>query len=179
MILWTDEHDELLDKLCASPEKPSAPMIAAAISKAFNIVPPLTRGAVVGRARRRNIKLPRPYTGRERRELRPTPQHNASIYPRTRIVYEERRIRQEARGKILPEPDDAPGIYLLNAADGDCRWPVNEEDLPRGQRHLLRVCGAPVVDKSKYCADCQKRVFDPEGFGGGEFVLPTKQRGLK
>jgi len=181
--LWTEEQDKLLRELCESDRKLSAPAIAIAISTAFNIVPPLTRAAIVGRARRRQISLPLPRTGRGLRNPAATPQHDTLITPRNRPP-EAPPPKQQRRGNILPEVD-APGVYLLNAADGDCRRPLT--DLPEGERHLMRVCGEPVREESHYCAACCELIYtkpEPEEVGGPPrsrqpFILPSKQRGLK
>lgn len=180
--LWTMERVALLRELCASEEKLSAPTIAAKLSERFAIQPPLTRAAVVGKARRCNIRLPLPRTPKkEPGPARATPQHNVLAFPLRRPNPEPDR-RVTIRPTILPDdPQVVEGVYLLNASDLDCRFPIT--DPPQGQRHLLRVCGKPVERRlwggsGGYCASCADRMVSKSGHGRGPFVLPTK-RGLK
>lgn len=177
-IDWRDEHDAYLLELCAAPEKYSAPIIASLISIRFEISPPLTRASVVGRARRKKIALPISRLGKTSpgTDVAPPPFVSALVNPRPRLDYSADK-RQTKRGTILPEPKGAPGIYLLNASDRDCRFPISKS--AKGAMEQLRVCGEPAMDASSYCETCHRRAFTRVSVSGNIFVLPTKLRGLK
>jgi hypothetical protein len=185
MNVWTEEQDTLLEQLCASGEKLSTPVIAKIITDRFAIVPPLSRAAIVGRARRRDIKLPLPRNGdgpkiEDDEELKS--QHSAVV---TRILVASQQ-RQPYRHYWLPEPALSPGLFLLNAGDGDCRWPINDPGL--GRMIELRVCGQPTKAGNSYCPACiaadsvRRRNYVPEGEpkpGAFRFGNRTKKRGSK
>jgi hypothetical protein len=178
--LWTDEEDTLLRQICASGDQVSAPVIAQLISAKFSLHPPLTKAAVVGRARRLKVKLPLPRCVRKPFEAKATAQHNFGSMPARRIHEPDRR--QQLRGDILPETQE-PGVYLLNASDEDCKFPIS------GKGHLMRVCAEPVERRPYggvgYCTDCLARVLTREGnesagrlsLGKSIFVLPIKKKG--
>jgi hypothetical protein len=189
MNVWTEEQDNLLKELCASDQKLSAPTIAKIITETFEIIPPLSRAAVIGRARRRKITLPLPRkwggvkwpptdTGEPDVILRPKPVD----VPRSSFASDE---RLPYRDDFLPEPVFGDGIFLINAGLRDCRWPIN--DPPKGQMLSLRVCGEATEEGSSYCPACikadAKRPRPAEGAGGGPsgniFILPSQHRGLK
>lgn len=176
MNVWTPEQDAYLLELCASGALYSVADMAVLISRKFAINPPLKRAAVMGRVRRKKIKLPR--TRIVRSESVPvTAPVTHYTNPRPRLSYTP-DPRQTTRVEVLPEPRGARGVYLLNASDRDCRWPVN--DPPAGSRQLLRVCGEPALDGERYCQTCRSFAYTKEAATeSGPFILPSKQRGLK
>jgi hypothetical protein len=146
---WDAKKDALLGELCASSEKLSASKIAGVLSQKLQVK--VSRQAVICRAIRLGILLPRSKASRPK----PVSPPNPSILIRPRPSYEPPPLPRE-RGSILAEPDE-PGVYLVNAAASDCRFPINNP--PSGQMIQLRVCGEPVVE-GPYCPACQRKVYN-------------------
>lgn len=176
--LWTEEEDSLLTQICASGEPVSAPEIARRISEVFSISPPLTRAAVVGRARRKKIKLPLDRCTKKVQVAQATPQHNFASQPVRRTHEPDKR--QLERLTLIPDVPRSTGVYLLNSSDNDCKRPIGS-----GTGMYMRVCGEPIVAKpfgnggGGYCDACLKIVLEPGAYrmARGNFVLPTKKKG--
>jgi hypothetical protein len=165
--LWTEERDALLKRLCASGERLTAPEIAAKITQALGLERPLTRAAIVGRVNRLKrygvaIRLPIERPGIDKIRNRVTPrlpdpprQGRSSILHRPRPHLFEGPIRlPQTRQDLFPETGE-PGVYLVNAGGGDCRFPISGEGL------LLRVCAQPKADDTaSYCEACAARAFN-------------------
>src|SRR6188768_3242599 len=98
-----------LAALHAAPENYSSSEMADMLSDEFNIVPPLTRNAVIGKSRR------------------------MSMPPRPAKIRTGPKLRQEPWKPTLladnqPRCDEPITIYQLGF--GDCRYPVEGEDPP-------------------------------------------------
>jgi hypothetical protein len=158
---WADqpEADRLIRVMAASASRPTATEIAIEIMRVFTPDRVVTKASIVGRARRLGIQLPRrPAAAPEPSSILVRPQ------PTLRRIHEEPR-RFPKRLALIAEPIGEPGLYLLNAAEGDCRRPVN--DPPPGSGHLLRVCGDPARDGSRYCTACHAIVYTRQQVGVG------------
>jgi len=120
---WTDAQEAMLIRRIDG-DGVSAGVAAKALSQAAGA--PVSRSAVLGKIHRLRA------AGRMR------PAHSAP--PRS-------------RSKPLPQPntptvtqaDGAPGISLLDIADGQCRWPINDDT------NDLRFCGSATA-RGSYCA---------------------------
>lgn len=157
-MLWTDETDALLRELCASSERLSARGIAARIGAKLETS--LSRQAIIGRARRLGVALPVPAAASRGREVdgRANREDDPPSY-RPRPTYRpEPPALSRVRSEFLPEPPGEAGVYLINAAFGDCRMPVNAP--AKGSMLHLRVCGEPVEPgKGDYCTGCYPRAY--------------------
>jgi hypothetical protein len=150
---WADQPDadRLIRVMAASETRPTATEIAIEVMRVFEPERLVTKASIVGRARRLGIQLPR------RPAAAPEP---SSVLVRPQPVM--RRSHEEPgrfpkRLALIAEPVGLPGIYLINAAEGDCRRPI--DDPPPGRGHLLRVCGDPARDDSRYCPQCHAIIY--------------------
>jgi hypothetical protein len=108
----------------------------------------VSRFAVWGRVMRLGLSLPLPAD--QARPERPLP--HGRYRPRPNRV--EPLPAYRSRTAILDDPG-GPGVLLLNASDGDCRFPLDGEGM------YLRVCGEPASPGISYCEACAKRAFNP------------------
>jgi hypothetical protein len=166
---WIQRWDDHLVELVHRRPAMSAAAMAKDLERLFKRK--FTRSGVAGRVRRMGLELPVPPCRPERTgsaaEARPPSPARRPEPPRAfRPPEPLQRYRQ--RQAIVADLG-GPGIPLLNASEGDCRWPV------AGEKAALRVCGEPVATGSSYCPACRKRAYNPAakiplepafGFGG-------------
>jgi hypothetical protein len=148
---WSGEKDEFLLALCKSAEALSAAKIAARLSDRFGET--ISRQAVIGRAKRLSVPLPR-----SERSPAPVPDEKPTTPPalvqRPKVTYVPPPLPKERM--VLVEDQHEIGVLLINAAERDCRFPLN--DPVRGRMIELRVCGEPAV-KGRYCAACYEKLY--------------------
>lgn len=149
---WDGKKDEQLLALCKATEALSAAKIAQRLSDRFGET--ISRQAVIGRAKRLSIPLPRS-------ERSPAPvaetEPTVALPPvivRPKVTYEPPPLPKER--VLLVSDGDETGVLLINAAERDCRFPLNDPE--RGRMIELRVCGEPAV-KGRYCADCYEKLY--------------------
>lgn len=102
----------------------------------------LTRNAVLGKATRLGLKLLTPSCA---------PKGSAKAGPKAQRRLQQRSDKWTAEA-VPTVADDGPGVALLDARDGQCRWPV-------GDGTGLEVCGAEA--KGAYCPGHRARVYVP------------------
>lgn len=157
---WTREEDDILRECCGASEAMSATAIGQMITQRAETHRPLTRSAVISRARRLGVKLPIKANPRRREEqagkqARDNPSRRLALTtaPVPREWLEPPPLPQ-GRLTILDDPTpDAPGVLLMNAALGDCRRPISGSGL------WMRVCGDPTLDGMSHCATCFSLVY--------------------
>lgn len=135
---WTDERTELLLKLEA--EGVSRSEVAKRIGT--------TRSAVIGKLFRLNgAKQSRPRSRKKKGSI-VKPSANASkLHLTIPAAKELRRLAEEMKAAIPPEPRYVDGVRLQDLPDDGCRWPVNEP--APGEEHLF--CGDQKKLGRSYC----------------------------
>jgi hypothetical protein len=139
--IWTDEMIKRFRQLHRDPADFSFEVMAAAMSKAFDIK--LTRNALIGKARRLGL----PMRGQQKLARLPI----------------EKKIRLRARPVDAPiepvvEPPPATpqrGVTIYQLNGRTCRWPLGAvEDWPP-----YLYCGADAPPDCPYCPEHSGRAF--------------------
>jgi GcrA cell cycle regulator len=133
-IEWSDERIAALRRLLADPRGLTARQIARELGG-------VSRRAVIGKARRLGLPLPR--RGQRAAGRRRATARGPDAVMRIRAVAERRRMSAAT-----------PRIAFLELEPHHCRWPF-------GWRPPFRFCGRARVPRSPYCAFHTARGREP------------------
>lgn len=142
---WTAEADAQLRQL--AEQKLTATEIAFRMRA--------SRNAVIGRARRRGIKIGQWRSPQEEMQHGAVPKRLRSDFRRvkkreTPMLY----VKDERPVRTVPQDCPPPkNLTILQLRDGDCRWPVNEPSLRSlGEGGGYLFCALAAEGNSSYCA---------------------------
>jgi len=163
---WTDARDTRLKELCA--DRISAAAVAKRLNEEFPDHAPISRNAVIGRARRKGVQLRGVSTP-------PPPCRQTKNDPGANVVFDLREARKIGNGKrsvaksrdaidlpawpfrgslsIVPNaPKRSCGkVTVAQLNSFTCRWPIGDLQSPE-----FYFCGAEPVAGRPYCdAHCR------------------------